>query len=314
MAGLNNLYSTAQALLLIVAGVLVLVLGGKAVIDGALTIGGLLGFYIALSVLSRQLNTVFGEIPRIIDGNEALSGVFELLTTEARRPYSGSERIDFDGEVELRNVTFGYGQSIVLSDISLSIRPGRTLGISGPNGSGKTSIIYLILGLYRPTEGVVLANNKQYELIDLDSVIERVGVVLQDPMLFNGTIRENILYGSTGISEEAVDRAAHLSTAHHFIHSLPAGYDTEIGEAGLKLSGGQRQRIAITRALVKSPRLLILDEPTNHLDIAGVRELLFNLGRLADKPAIVLVSHSAEVLALADDIVELQILSGRDGN
>jgi ATP-binding cassette subfamily B protein len=175
----------------------------------------------------------------------------------------------------------------------------------GPNGTGKTSLVSLILGLYRPTGGRLSADGHPFDDLDLDDIRRSIGVVTQDPVMIPGTIWENLTYGRDSESPAGVVQAAELATAHGFIQSLPLAYETPIGEEGVLLSGGQRQRLAIARALVRAPALLILDEPTNHLDADSVRALLSNLKHLPNRPAILIITHAPDVAAEADRLFVL---------
>jgi ABC-type multidrug transport system fused ATPase/permease subunit len=177
----------------------------------------------------------------------------------------------------------------------------------GPNGTGKSTIVHLIMGFYRPQEGRILADDHPYDNLDIISLRKHIGVVLQDPVTFSGTIRDNITYGNPDASETDVEKACELAVALDFIKGLPQGFYTPVGEGGVLLSGGQRQRIVIARALLRKPKLLILDEPTNHLDEPTITRLLDNLKKLEESPAILIVtqdiniSHEAHVIYFLDE-------------
>ncbi len=176
-------------------------------------------------------------------------------------------------------------------------------------------LVNLMLGFYRPCQGRVYADEHPLDDLDLVHLRRQIGVVTQDPMIFPGTIAENIAYGCPDADTEHIVRAAQTATAHKFITHLPQGYDTFVGEAGMLLSGGQRQRLAIARALLRRPALLLLDEPTNHLDDASVRRLLRNLRELRDAPAIVVISHNPYVVREAQHLYVLRegrIVASRD--
>jgi ABC-type multidrug transport system fused ATPase/permease subunit len=165
----------------------------------------------------------------------------------------------------------------------------------GPNGSGKSTIVHLIMGFYRPREGRILADDDPYDELDIISLRKQIGIVLQDPVTFSGTIRENITYGNPDAAETEVEEACELAVALDFIKDLPQGFETPVGEGGVLLSGGQRQRIVIARALLRKPKLLILDEPTNHLDKPTMERLLDNLKKLKESPAIFLVTQDINI-------------------
>lgn len=303
---LQAAYRELQNTIVAVAGVLVLIVGGRAVATGSLTLGELLSFCVAVGLMSNYLRAIWSSIPRLIAGNESLVTLYNLVKTETSPPYSGRKRIAFSGKIALESVCFQYKGQPVLQDVGLTINPSTMVAIIGPNGAGKTTIAYLMLGLYRPQAGQLYADDCPFDELDTVHLRQHIGMVMQDPIMFNGTIGENITYGRPDASFQEVVRASELATAHEFIQELPQGYDTFVGESGVLLSGGQRQRIAIARALLRQPRLLILDEPTNHLDEAAVRQLMNNLKRLSNVPAILMISHDMDIVREAQHIYVLQ--------
>jgi len=206
----------------------------------------------------------------------------------------------------LENVSFGYNSKRVLEGVDLTIAAGETVAVTGANGSGKTSILYLLLGLYAPQTGRLLADGTPYSSISISSLRRHIGVVTQDPVLFAGTIAENIAYTDMDADAEAIEAAARSALAHDFIADLPNGYDTKVGESGVFLSGGQRQRITLARALLKRPRLLILDEPSNHLDPETTAYLINHLAALPERPGILVITHDPHLAEQADRIYHLQ--------
>jgi ATP-binding cassette subfamily B protein len=178
--------------------------------------------------------------------------------------------------------------------------------VFGPNGAGKTTMVSLILGLYRPQSGRLLADGVPYDELDMRALRASVGVVLQDPIIFSGTIAENIAYGRPAATPDDIRGAAQRATADAFIGKLPDGYDTEVGYDGCLLSGGQRQRISIARALMARPALLMFDEPTSHLDDVSIRTLLENLRRFPGAPTVLTISHDPEAASSAEVIYNLR--------
>ncbi len=167
-------------------------------------------------------------------------------------------------------------------------------------------MLHLILGFYRPHRGALYCDGQPYDDVDLSCVRRAVGFVAQNPTFFSGSIRENIAYGAPEATLEQIRHAASLALADEFIIKLPDGYESQIGDDGVRLSGGQRQRIAIARALLREPKLLVLDEPTNHLDIHAVTRLMENLRKLESHLALLLVSHDREVVRHADEVYEIE--------
>jgi len=306
MAWLRAAYSLIQNMIIASSGVVILIVGGGAVATGYMTLGGLLSFYTAVTLLRTHLNTISSCIPQIIEGNESLTTLFSLLETKDSRPYSGMKRIAFSGRITLESVYFQYRDRPVLHDIDLTIHPGTTVALVGPNGAGKSTIAYLVLGFYRPQRGQLCADDHPFGELDIVHLRRHIGVVSQDPAIFPGTVLENITYGCPDVSTRQIVQASELATAHGFIQALPEGYDTFVGEGGVLLSSGQRQRIAIARALLRQPRLLILDEPTNHLDETAVRQLMSNLRTLDGVPAIMIISHDMGLVHEAQYVYVLQ--------
>jgi len=298
--------SSIQGNLAMLAGVLVLMAGGVAVAHRSMTIGALLSFFVTLRMLSQYGAQVVQIAPTIVLGHQALLALFQLLSTESVEPYTGTAAIDFRGEIRLESVSFKYGKPAVLSGINLVVSRQRTVALVGANGCGKTTILHLILGFYRPHEGVLYCDGRPYDEVDLSCVRRAIGFVPQNPVFLNGSIRENISYGMPEATPEQVRGAARLALADEFIAKLPEGYETDIGDGGIRLSGGQRQRIAIARALLRQPRVLVLDEPTNHLDICAVTRLMENLRKLESDLALLLVSHDRDVVRYADDVYEIE--------
>jgi ATP-binding cassette subfamily B protein/subfamily B ATP-binding cassette protein MsbA len=190
--------------------------------------------------------------------------------------------------------------------VSLRIEPGEHAALFGPNGAGKSTVVSLILGLYRPQDGHLAADGVPYGEVDVRGLRRQIGVVLQDPVIFPGTIAGNIAYGRPDATEAEIRAAAELATAAAFIDTLPDGYETQVGDEGGLLSGGQRQRIAIARALIARPALLILDEPTTYLDDRSITRLFHNLLHLEGAPSVLVISHDLEVVRKMDTVHHLR--------
>ena len=306
MAWTGGAFSVLQGSVSAAAGVIVLIVGGWSTARGDMTIGNLLGFYAVAVLLLRQVSTILNTIPAVLSGYESVVRLNELLDRDAREPYTGTRIVDFAGTVVLDGVSFSYGAEPVLRDVDLVIDAGEEVAIVGPNGAGKSTLASLLLGLYRPTEGQLLADEVPFEEVDITSLRRSMGVVLQDPVIFPASVRENIAYGRPDATESEIRQAAEWATAVEFIEALPQGYATPVGDEGVLLSGGQRQRLAIARALLARPKLLVLDEPTTHLDDAAIGRLMANLRELPGSPTIVAISHDPKIEAWAERVIHLR--------
>jgi ABC-type multidrug transport system fused ATPase/permease subunit len=300
-----------------VAGSLVLIVGGIAVAHGTITIGALLGFYAVLALLVRQLQAIGRSMNDVAIGLESLTRIGDFLATPAEDSSArGVAHQAFTGAFALEGVTFAYDATPVLRGVDLEVRAGERVAVIGPNGAGKSTLVSVIIGLHTPQSGRVLADGVPLSELDARLLRRRIGVVLQDPVVFPGTIRENIAFGRPEATDAEVRAAASTATAAAFIDRLPQSYATEVGDEGVGLSGGQRQRIAIARALVSEPALLLLDEPTTYLDEAAVTALMANLATLPHVPTVVLVTHDPQAAKHADRVVELrdgEIVSSNSG-
>jgi ABC-type bacteriocin/lantibiotic exporter with double-glycine peptidase domain len=306
MVRLHASYASVQNAVAATAGVVVLAVGGRAVALGEMSLGSLLAFYAILALLLRQVTVIAPILPQIHSGYESLARVEEVLALEDAEPYQGTTRIDFRGGVELEGVSFGYAEEPVLHELDLRIEAGAHIAIVGPNGAGKSTVANLVLGLYRPDEGRVLADGTAYDALDIKRLRRSFGVVLDDPIIVPGPVIENIRYGLPDATVDDVKRAAAWATADDFIENLPGGYETEVGSEGILLSAGQRQRIAIARALCGTPALLVLDEPTAHLDDAAIRRLFANLLAFPGAPTVIIISHDPEVVRYVDVVHHLR--------
>jgi ATP-binding cassette subfamily B protein len=312
MAWANGAYGVLQGSLSACAGVIVLIVGGWSAARGDLTVGQLIGFYAITGLLLRQLGPIIANVPVLILGYESMVRLDSLLQTAGAEPYVGTRRLDFDGALTFAGVSFAYDEQPVLRDIDLSIAAGERIAIVGPNGAGKSTLVSLLLGLYRPTAGQILADGVPFDQLEIRSFRRSIGVVLQDPLIFPGTVGENIAYGRPDATDAEIHRAAASATAAEFIEALPLGYATPVGDEGVGLSGGQRQRVAVARALLARPALLVLDEPTTYLDDAAIDTLLQNLRELPYSPTVIAVSHDSATETWADRVITLR--DGRISN
>lgn len=252
---------------------------------------------------------IVDQVQRAASGSKDYFKVMETEPTISDKPGADLLKIS-QGKVEYKDVNFGYSKgNKVLSDVSFTIKPGTKLALVGESGEGKTTISNLLLRFYQPTKGKILIDGQDIAGVTQASLRSAIGVVFQDPALFSGTVAENIKYGSPQASDEDMKQAAIAANADGFIAKLPNGYDTEIGERGVKLSGGQKQRIAIARAILKNPPILILDEATSSLDSKAEREVQEALERLMQNRTTMIIAHRLSTIQNVDHIVGL--LGGR---
>jgi len=281
--------------------------GGYSVLRGDLTPGTFFSFMAALLMLYAPIRDLSKVNLEIQEGLAAAGRVFELLDTEL-------EIKDEDGAIplppiskgiEFRDVYFKYDGEPVLEGINLSVRVGETIAIVGMSGAGKTSLVNLLPRFYDIEEGEILIDGHDIRKVTLKSLRDQIGLVTQQTILFNDTVRNNIAYGSPNRSEEEIIEAAKAANAHEFIQKLPQGYDTLIGEQGVKLSGGERQRIAIARALLKDAPILILDEATSSLDSESETEVQKALERLMKGRTVFVIAHRLSTIRNAHRIIVL---------
>lgn len=297
MQWFQTAYCTIQNSIVAISGVLVLMIGGIAILDGSMSLGELASFYVAVGLLKSHLAPFITSIPQMMEGSESLASIHELVSTCDYVPYTGTKKVVAHGPLVLNSVHFKYDRDPILCGVNLTIQPGETVAILGANGVGKSTIINLILGFYKPDEGELSINSELYSNIDICNLRRSIGVVTQEAIIFSGTISENITYGNGVASEKEILRATKVAGADDFIKKLPQGYGTLVGDNGVLLSGGQRQRISLARAFLHQPKLLIFDEPTNHLDQAAVHSFVDCLREMKSPPAILIISHDMKILS-----------------
>jgi ATP-binding cassette subfamily B protein len=304
---LRALYTPVVGVIELVGGLVVMGVGTWQLSRGSLTLGGLLAFLVALSRLYSPVKSLSKLSTTIYSASAGAERVIELLDHEpavadGRRPLG---RVA--GAVELDGVSFAYpgtsGPS--LHDIDLRVEPGSTVALVGRSGAGKTTVAKLLLRFYDPDAGAVRVDGVDLREARLDSLRANVALLLQETLVFDGTVRENIAYGRPDASDEEIERAARAAEAHEFIVGLPHGYDTPVGQRGRRLSGGQRQRVAIARALIRDAPVLILDEPTSAMDAESGDRMLAALGRLMEGRTTIVISHDLLLARRADEVVVL---------
>jgi subfamily B ATP-binding cassette protein MsbA len=281
---------------------------GHQVIDGTLGIGTLTGFLLYGVAIGASLGSIASLYGQFREGTGAIERVFEIIDTRptvldapGARPLG-----TVAGRIELDGVSFAYlPDRTVLRDVSLTIPAGETLALVGPSGSGKTTLVGLIPRLWDVTAGTIRVDGVDIRDVLVDSLRGQIGLVAQEATLFGGTVRENILYGRLDATDADMVAAAVAANAHEFISELPDGYDTVVGDRGMRLSGGQRQRVAIARAILKDPPILLLDEATSSLDNESERLVQDALDRLKVGRTTIIVAHRLSTIREADRIAVL---------
>ncbi len=288
--------------------IIVLFFGGRAALQGQLPIEDLVAFMLYLSMFYQPVTILARmneQVQMALAGADRVAEVLDVESdvVEAPRPVRLKRA---QGRIVFENVCFAYQEGIpVLEDISFTIEPGETLALVGPTGVGKSTVASLIPRFYDPTAGRITLDGIDLRDLELQSLRRNISIVLQDVFLFNGTVRENIMYGAEHASPEEVEAAARIANAHDFIMELPDGYDTHIGERGVRLSGGQKQRLAIARAVLKDAPILILDEATSAVDVETELQIQQALNNLMRGKTAIVIAHRLSTIRDADKIAVL---------
>ncbi|TMF66671.1 MAG: ABC transporter ATP-binding protein [Chloroflexi bacterium] len=291
-----------------VATALVLWFGARLVLQHALTAGDLIVFLSYLKSAFRPARDFAKYTGRLAKATAAGERVLDVLEEQPEvRDLPGARTAPaFSGALRFQRVSFAYeAGSPVLDDVSFEVRPGQWVAVTGASGSGKSTLVSLVLRLYDPQRGAVTIDGHNIRAYTLESLRSQISVVLQDPMLFAASVRDNIAYGAPRATAGEIGAAALLASAHGFIGALSSGYDTMLGERGVTLSGGQRQRIALARAAVRRSSILILDEPTSGLDDENARAVTDGLRAIARGRTTLLVSHDLDLVSRSDLILFL---------
>jgi ATP-binding cassette, subfamily B, bacterial len=303
-------YSPAMNFAAALGTVLVLWQGGAQVFDGTLTLGELISFLLYLALFYEPIGRLHGLNQMLQAARAAGERVFDIVDTAAERSDSKPRRslaIPVRGEVFFDKVSFGYGpERPVLRNISLHAHPGQMLAIVGPTGAGKSTLVNLIPAFHEPTRGRILIDGQDIQDLSLESLRNHIAIVSQEPFLFNGTIRENILYGRLDASQRELEAAARAANCHEFIARAPEGYDALVGERGIKLSVGEKQRVSIARALLRDCPILILDEATASVDTATERLIQEALHRLMAGRTSFVIAHRLSTIRHANLILVLR--------
>ena len=301
--------TAAGSLVIGLLGALIIVMGGRAIIAGAWTVGDLLRYLIFTSVVVAPVVQIASIGPQISEAFAGLDRIREILGTPTEVDEDAA-RVSIDeiqGEIKLERVTFSYTDGVpVLRDVSLTAPPGSTTALVGSSGSGKSTLVSLVMAFNRPQAGRVLVDGRDLSTVKLADFRGQLGVVLQENFLFDGSVASNIGFARRHATRAEIERVSRVAHCDEFIHGFPDGYDTIVGERGVKLSGGQRQRVAIARAILADPRLLILDEATSSLDSESEAMIQDGLRALRRGRTTFVIAHRLSTIQSADQIIVLE--------
>jgi ATP-binding cassette subfamily B protein/subfamily B ATP-binding cassette protein MsbA len=304
----QSLFSVIVTTITILGTAVVLIVGGMHVMRGQMTIGSLIVVITYLAAVYDPLSAIAhttGQLQGAVAGSKRVRAVFNLLPETTDSP-DALDPADLKGDIRFDHASFSYPDgTVVLHDISFEAKPGQMIALVGLTGAGKTTLVSLIPRFYDASSGRVLIDGEDVHRFHVRALRERISIVLQDPVLFSGTIADNLRYGRLDATMEDIQNAARAAHAHEFISRLPKGYDTEIAEAGGGLSGGERQRISVARAILKNAPILILDEPTSSLDAISEEIVFAALRRLRAGRTTIVIAHRLSTVRDADQILVL---------
>lgn len=301
-------FHSATAFINDIFNVIVLVAGGFFLFNGSIDFGDYSAFVVSVTLFTSPVMTLITFTEQFQDGFTGFKRFLEIIDSEPEKDIEKAETLEnVEGHIEFRNVSYGYNETTeVLKNVSIDIKKGQTFALVGPSGGGKTTICHLIPRFYPVENGSIYVDGKDIATVTAKSLRQNIGIVQQDIYLFNSSIRENILYGRLDATEEEVIEAAKRANIHDYIMTLPDGYETQIGERGIKLSGGQKQRLSIARVFLKNPAILILDEATSALD--NTTEILIQqaLDELCKGRTTIVVAHRLSTIKNADEIAVIE--------
>lgn len=286
--------------------VVVIVSGGIYIAQGSLKPTDLAVYILYINIFVNPIDVLINFTEQFQKGYAGFKRFVEVLDTQPDiEDHEGAEPLkQVAGEIEYKNVSFRYNDdSQVLDRISLKIEAGKNIALVGPSGGGKTTLCSLLPRFYEVTQGVITIDGKDIRKVTLESLRKAIGVVQQEVYLFDGTIKENIAYGRAGATEEEIREAAQKANIHDYIQSLEEGYDTYVGERGVRLSGGQKQRLSIARVFLKNPPILILDEATSALDNESEKYIQKSLEELSQNRTTIVIAHRLSTIKHADEII-----------
>ena len=303
-----GIYSAVMELLTDILYLVVIFIGGVFMIKGRINAADFTAFLLYINMFINPIHRFVTLFEQLQEGMSGFSRFYEIIVTPDEVDEGEIVIDDIRGDVEFENVTFSYfpddgAEKAVISNLSLRLKAGDTVALVGPSGGGKSTICNLIPRFYNVQSGRITVDGVSVMDITLDSLRRNIGMVSQNVFLFDGTVRDNIAYGRPDATDEQIVDAAKKANIHDFILTLENGYDTEVGERGVKLSGGQRQRISIARVFLKNPKLLILDEATSALDNVTEMQIQESLEKLSRGRTVIVVAHRLSTVKNADEIV-----------
>jgi subfamily B ATP-binding cassette protein MsbA len=293
--------------MIVACSVVIMLVVGKSIISGTLSTGAFGAFLAAIFSMQKpikKLSNVYGINQQALAASERVFQLMDEPVDIVQKP-DPVELAEFNKGIDLKDVYFAYEEEDVLKGIDLNIEKGQIVALVGPSGGGKSTLVNLIPRFYDPRKGSVSIDGIELRELSLKSLRTKIGLVTQETLLFNDTVRNNICYGED-VDEEQLIKVAKAANAHRFIKDFPKGYDTEIGERGLKISGGQRQRIAIARAVYKNPPILIFDEATSQLDTESEKLVQEAINNLMIGRTVVVIAHRLSTIQHADKIVVIE--------
>lgn len=284
---------------------IVLIGGGIFTYKEYITIGDFTAYLLYVSLFTNPIKKLVNFMEQYQSGATGFKRYLEIMAEDEEQDKNQDKELhDVKGKIEIKNVSFSYeNKEKILKDFSLTIPAGKMVALVGPSGGGKSTICNMLPRFYEYDSGEILIDGTEIHDVSLKSLRDNIGIVQQEVFLFTGTIRDNIAYGKNNVTDEEIIKAAKMASLHDFVMTLEDGYDTYIGERGVKLSGGQRQRISIARVFLKNPPILILDEATSALDNVTEHEIQMSLEKLSENRTTLVVAHRLSTIQHADEII-----------
>ncbi|MCL2479093.1 MAG: ABC transporter ATP-binding protein/permease, partial [Treponema sp.] len=305
-------YSVMEFFLVPLVTVVVVVAGGMLISRSSLSAPDLIVFLLYIGYLTSPLTRVAQQVGMYQDGIAAFNRFMEILETKPEDIHAGKiadtdRKQKLTGHVQFENVSFRYGSELenVLENINLDIKPGDSVALIGSSGAGKSTLCSLIPRFYEPGSGRILIDGRDIKQMDLSLLRQNIGLIAQDVYLFNGTVLENISYGKPNAAKEEIISAAKMANAHGFISALPNGYETEIGQRGIRLSGGQRQRLSIARTILRDPPVIIFDEATSALDYESEQIIHDCMVNFMKNRTVLIIAHRLSTVRSAQKVFSI---------